>query len=241
MTLFRALAFFVCFLLSAPLFAADAPKVAFRGLSADGDMGGIYFTNEKGKPEEFRASDYIRSLFYRTQRGEELAFYKIIPAEKEGEEPTHEVVGSVKWPAGKGPFLVLASKSGGSYDFSVAEDDEGSFPIGSFRVINASRHKVQVRAGDKSAVLAPGAESVLKPARPEDNKGVLFQAAMESIPDRMLYSNAWARTQSTRTLVFIINRPNPNRPIGLKRIQEDDLMLKSQRAKEAQEEKEAKR
>lgn len=240
LNLLRKFTFFACLLLSSPLFAADAPKVTFRALSMAGDVGGIYFTNSKGEPEEFRANDYIRSLFYRTQRGEELAFYKLIPAEKDGEEPTREVVGSIKWPTGKGPFLVLVTQRGESYDFSVAEDDEGSFPIGSFRVINASRHEVYVRAGDITAGLDPGASAVLKPVSPGENKGIHFQVAMKSIPDRLLYTNAWPRTQITRTLVFVFNRPFERHPIGVRRIQENDRMLKSQRAKEAQEEKEAK-
>lgn len=232
--------FLACLLLSASLFAADAPKITFRGLTLVGDVGGIYFTNAKGEAQEFRASDYVRSEFYKTLGGVTLTFYKILPAEKEGEEPIREVVGSIQWPAGNGPFLVFASENGGKYDFSVAPDDEDSFPMGSFRVFNASRDTVNVSAAEKAEIIQPGESVLLRPAPPVEGKGILFQVGGASSKSSLYYTNVWSGSQTTRTLVFIVNRANPHYPIGVKRLHESDLVLKYQREKEAQEEKEAK-
>lgn len=233
--LFLKSALLTSFLLSGPLFAVDAPAVTFRGLAAEGQLEGIYFTNAKGEAQEFRASDYVRSEFYKARREGALEFYKLVPPEKKGEKPVRVVLGRVKWPDATGPFLILVSENNKRYRFSVAPDDESSFPMGSFRVINASDVRVKIRAGEKSTVVVPGKSITLKPKAPDAGKGTLFQVTADLDPSRLVYSNIWSGSQTTRTLVFIVNRANPNYPIGVKRLHESDLVLKYQREEEARE------
>lgn len=216
---------------AAPLWA-QSPSVTFRGLALEGRVEGIYFDSAQGKPQEFRASDYVRSGFCQASRTEPLKFYRIVPPKREGDPPTREAVGQAVWPQGDGPFLILVSRSGDKYGFSVAPDDEGSFPMGSFRVINASSTRVQVKAGERKEILLPQGTATLKPEAPEEGKGILFQVTADFSPPQLVYSNIWSGSQTTRTLVFILNRAHPRYPVGVKRLHESDLVMKAQRKKE---------
>lgn len=242
MILFRYFALLVCFLLVAPLFAVDAPKVTFRGLATEGQLEGIYFTNAKGEPQEFRVNDYVRSEFYRAPGGATLTFYKLLPPEVEGESPIQEVVGSVEWPLGGGPYLILVSRSGGKNYFTGLQDDDSSFPMGSFRFLNASSHELLIYAGPEVVSLPPNEVRLIKPPLPEEGKGVLFQVyKLAGNKELIVYSNVWPVTSDMRSMVFIFDQPNKNYPIVVKRIHENKIQLQRQREREAQEEKEAKK
>lgn len=228
-------------LLFALSFAAargDSPHT-YRGLALEGRVQDIYFDDARGQPKEFAAADYVRSAFYQAPPGPSTSFYKMVPAKTPDQPPQREVVGQVEWPDAPGPYLVLVSQSGGKYEFSVIPDDELSFPMGSFRVINASRVRVLVKAGDKEAFLHPQKSVTLQPSPPEERNAVLFQVSANLNPPRQVYSNLWSGSQTTRTLVFIVNRAHPNYPIGVRRLHESDLVLEYQREKEASEAKEA--
>lgn len=242
MIVFRYFALLACFLFSAPLFAVDAPKITFRGLTTEGQLEGIYFTNAKGQPQEFRVNDYVRSDFYRAPGGATLEFYKLVPSEVEGEAPVQEVVGSVEWPLGGGPYLILVSRIGGKNYFTGLQDDDSSFPMGSFRFMNASSHELLIYAGTKIVPLPPKEVRLIKPPLPEEGKGVLFQVYQPSVNKKLiLYSNVWPVTSDMRSMVFIFDQPNKNYPIVVKRIHENKIQLQRQRERDAQEEKEAKK
>lgn len=204
--------------------------VRFSTLSVSGDIKEIYFDEAPGSPVELRAVDYVRSPYYRVRSELPLRLYRLLPPKAGETEPQKENVGVINWPASPGPFLLLIGKRGNHYRFSVVSDDTQSFPLGSFRVFNASELSVVIQVGDVHAVIKPGGGEVLRPDLDKEKRGALFQvAAKVGEEPKLVYSNLWNGSKTQRTLVFILDRDNPRAPIGLKRLHESDLVLRRKR------------
>lgn len=216
-----------CHGMVATVMAQPQSNVRFSTLSLSGEIEEIYFDDASGTPVELKAVDYVRSPFYEVRANAPLRVYRLLPPEEGESEPRRELVGSINWPSHSGPFLLMIGQRGEEYSFSVVPDDSSTFPLGSFRVYNASELPVVIQVGDTRALLEPRESKVLKPDLDQEGRGALFQvAARVGDKPRLVYSNLWSGSKTQRTLVFILNRDNPRAPIGLKRLHESDLVLR---------------
>lgn len=214
-------------MLASTVWSEPESEIRFSTLSVSGKTEEIYYTDVSGSPVELQAVDYVRSPFYQARADGPLEVYRLRPPLEGETVPQREIVGSISWPAESGPFLLLIGQLGARYSFSVVPDDSDSFPLGSFRVYNASALSVVIQVGDARALLAPRESKVLKPDLDKEDRGALFQvAAKVGDEPRLVYSNLWSGSKTERTLVFILNRDNPRAPIGLKRLHESELVLR---------------
>lgn len=216
-------------LLAASLCAQIPIKVTFRTLAESGTIGEIYYDERAGLATEIKANGYARSTFYEAPFGIPMEVYRILPPLEGESEPQREVLGLITWPNTEGPHLLLISKRGERYSFSVVPDDFDSFPFGTFRVINGSSKTVLVKAGDTMVRLASGESEVLAPDLDKEVRGVLFQVAAHVDEPRLVYSNLWSRSKTLRTLVFITDRDHHRIPFSVTRLHESEAVIQAQR------------
>lgn len=214
-------------LLTASLSAQTSDNVTFRTISESGQIEKIYYDLRPGPATELKANDYVRSTFYEAPFGIPVEVYRILPPLEGEAEPQREALGRITWPNTPGPYLLLISKRGEHYGFSVAPDDFESFPYGAFRVVNASSKTVLVKVGDAMAQLAAGESEVLKPDLEKEVRGVFFQVAAQLDEPRLVYSNLWNRSKTMRTLVFLTDRDDRWNPLSVKRLHESEAVLRT--------------
>lgn len=219
----------LCRLGSPSAFAATPEQppafVQFRLLTLSGQVDEIYYADSRGKLVELSANDYVRSSFYRASGREPLVIFRLLPPAAGQTKPRREPVGTLQWPDGSGPFLILVAKEGDGYYFNISLDDTQSFPLGGFRVVNASTHNIGIKVQDKITSIVSRDSAVIVPSLEDGHKSVLFQVGVMLSPPKLVYSNIWNSSPRSRTLVFIFDRENTSNLIGVKRLSESDLVI----------------
>lgn len=94
----------------------------------------------------------------------------------------------------------------------VLENDFGSFPQGSFRIINLSQHDVGCILGNETLVI-PGKQSrlITSPAKDEDDIRVHFSMKIDDQWEPKI-NTGWMYRANRRTLVFLSDFVNNRRP-----------------------------
>lgn len=224
---YKSLSFIFCMLLGhlvCQVAQAASANVHFTALAESGSIEDIFYDSASDAGIELKARDFIRSEFYKAKRLEPLEIYRLVPPEANEVGLQREVLATLAWPEGDGPFLLLIAQRGDQYGFSIAPDGVSTFPFGSFRFVNASRQVVIVKVGDVVSRLEPQQSQILKPDLDSNPRGVTVQMAAQVGEPQIVYSSLWNGSEKMRTLAFIVNRDSARRPVGLKVLHENSLV-----------------
>lgn len=162
-----------------------------------------------------------RTRTYEVSPGEEGAAIEVLGKKNPDGKPCRE---KLVIPANTRRALVLVlpdGKTASGIRLHVIEDDEGDFPWGSTRFVNATGRKL-VFAAEKKAVELPASWNpvLINPGGAERNVEVRLFFREER--EKSFYSAIWQYARDVRTLVFLVPGSDPRLgPVAMKMIPED--------------------
>lgn len=195
------------FLLHASLFAADDEvSVKFRAV-APGLAPLSVGVSVAGNESLFEIPEGIRSAVQKYRGSPQTLFRDV----------TGRRMFPVVFPAyDKMLLVVLRLGPDGEPSSVVLQDDEGSSPDGSLRLVNIGNEPLRIEAGDATADLEPGSNTIL----PLGGKKTIFIRVRRPATGDVLLSNNWALAPGTRTLAIFGSGATPAAGVRVYRFSE---------------------
>jgi hypothetical protein len=181
----------------------DQPQtnISMQLLSWSDAIEDLWYVDEKNGKTPVFAVSHTRSLDYKYRGARTLSFY----GDEVNEEGLPVSVCDAQIPSALGRYIILLRpRSTGRYQAIVIPDDRDSFPVGSYKVFNASRFDIACKMNEEKFALKPAGIRVFTP-KIEDDLVVGVQVAFRSdeVDWRLGYSTRWGYRENHRVLVFL--------------------------------------
>lgn len=142
----------------------------------------------------------------------------------DGEGSIRIPVATAVIPSGVKRALLLFTKDKGkteeSYQVAVIERNLDTFPAGSYQICNSSRYNLAGKIGEKQFRLGPGDIKCVKmPVSEKQNVEVKFANEIDGTWT-LFYSSVWGSKANRRVNIFVVESPNPNHPIEMRRYEQ---------------------
>ncbi len=220
------IAVLVAFVCADVLLAQGPAPVRFRTLGLDVAPAGLHYASNGADVAVGVVSD-SRSEFYAAPAANPVVFYRINPG-ADGTPVKVPVAQADLSSGGSMPLLVFSADPAASdkLRIEVLKDDPGTFPGGSFRILNRSVAELSAVFAKQATAVPAASDRIIEPRPAEGMTTVFFQLLTAARRDRgPIYSNNWAMVPGVRTLVVVTPAVNPQSPPNVRRISESVALL----------------